>query len=102
MSDDPRHSRKVRISRRSAVGWFDPRSLFPTAQRAFVSALVGERTGRREILAALNGPLPARSLAGLKRRTRVTMGRCQGFFCYAELSRLTEGHFDCPKTEAAE
>lgn len=61
-----------------------------------------EMVTRREILAALNGPLPARSLAGLKRRTRVTMGRCQGFFCSAELSRLTEGHFDRPMTEAAE
>ncbi len=61
-----------------------------------------ELVTRREVLAALNGPLPARSLAGLKRRTRVTMGRCQGFFCSAELSRLTEGHFDRPMTEAAE
>src|SRR5690606_26187684 len=35
-----------------------------------------EMVTRREILAALDGPLPAQSLAGLKRRTRVTMGRC--------------------------
>lgn len=61
-----------------------------------------EMATRREILAALDGPLPARSLAGLKRRTRVTMGRCQGFFCSAELARLTEGHFDRPMAEKAE
>ncbi len=61
-----------------------------------------EMATRREILAALNGALPPRSLAGLKRRTRVTMGRCQGFFCTAELARLTEGHFDRPMAEAKE
>lgn len=61
-----------------------------------------EMATRREILAAFEGPLPARSLAGLKRRTRVTMGRCQGFFCTAELSRLTDGRFDRPMAERAE
>lgn len=58
-----------------------------------------ELATRREILAALDGPLPVQSLAGLKRRTRVTMGRCQGFFCSAELSKLTEGRFDRPMAE---
>ena len=60
-----------------------------------------ELATRREVLAALDGPLPARSLAGLKRRTRVTMGRCQGFFCSAELSRLTDGRFDLAMAEVA-
>jgi glycerol-3-phosphate dehydrogenase len=55
-----------------------------------------ELVTRREIEAALTGPLGARSLAGLKRRTRVTMGRCQGFYCLAELARLTEGRLDPP------
>lgn len=58
-----------------------------------------ELVTRREIMRALEGPLAARSLAGLKRRTRVTMGRCQGFYCSAELSRLTEGHFEQPMAE---
>lgn len=48
---------------------------------------------RKEIDAALSGPLPAHSLAGLKRRTRVTMGRCQGFYCMGTLSKLTAAHF---------
>jgi len=61
-----------------------------------------ELATRREILAALAGPLAARSLAGLKRRTRVTMGRCQGFFCSAELARLTDGRLDTPLAEVAE
>jgi glycerol-3-phosphate dehydrogenase len=60
-----------------------------------------ELATRREILAALEGPLGARSVAGLKRRTRVTMGRCQGFFCSAELSRLTDGRLDTPLAEVA-
>lgn len=55
-----------------------------------------ELVTRREIAAALDGPAPAHSLAGLKRRTRVTMGRCQGFYCSAELARLTEGRFTQP------
>jgi glycerol-3-phosphate dehydrogenase len=58
-----------------------------------------EMATKREILAALEGPLPAKTLAGLKRRTRVTMGRCQGFFCSAELARLTDGRFDKPMSE---
>lgn len=55
-----------------------------------------ERVTRREVEAALSGPLPARSLAGLKRRTRVTMGRCQGFYCSAELATVTKGRLAHP------
>ncbi len=53
----------------------------------------------REIRAALTGPLKARSLAGLKRLTRATMGRCQGFFCTARLAELTKDHFKLPLAE---
>lgn len=55
-----------------------------------------ELVTRREIENALHGPLPAGSLAGLKRRTRVTMGRCQGFYCSAELSEITAGLLEPP------
>ncbi|GAB4355666.1 MAG: NAD(P)/FAD-dependent oxidoreductase [Kiloniellaceae bacterium] len=55
-----------------------------------------ELVTRREIEAALTGPLPARSLAGLKRRTRVTMGRCQGFYCLGQLAEITAGRFATP------
>lgn len=51
-----------------------------------------ELVTRREILQALEWPLAPDSLAGLKRRTRAGMGRCQGFYCLAELCELTEGH----------
>ena len=50
----------------------------------------------REIEAALSGPLPARTPAGLKRRTRATMGRCQGFYCSAALARMTQGRLVQP------
>lgn len=48
-----------------------------------------ELVTRREIDAAMTGPLAPQTFAGLKRRTRVTMGRCQGFYCSAELSDMT-------------
>jgi glycerol-3-phosphate dehydrogenase len=51
---------------------------------------------RREVEAALQGPLAARSMGGLKRRTRVTMGRCQGFYCSAELAQVTGGRLAQP------
>ncbi len=55
-----------------------------------------EMVTEREIKAVLEGPLPAGSLAGLKRRTRATMGRCQGFYCSARLAELTKGMFAEP------
>ena len=55
-----------------------------------------ELVTRREIEAALCGPMAAQSLAGLKRRTRVTMGRCQGFHCTAALAELTRDRFAVP------
>jgi len=55
-----------------------------------------ELVTRREVQQALEGPLAANSIGGLKRRTRVTMGRCQGFYCSAQLSEMTAGKFDQP------
>ncbi|MCF6271827.1 MAG: NAD(P)/FAD-dependent oxidoreductase [Rhodobacteraceae bacterium] len=53
-----------------------------------------EKVTKREILAALDGPMPPATLQGLKRRTRVTMGRCQGFYCTPALAALTKGRLD--------
>jgi glycerol-3-phosphate dehydrogenase len=47
-----------------------------------------ERVTRGEILDAVRSPIPARTLDGLRRRTRALLGRCQGFFCLAEVSAL--------------
>ena len=48
---------------------------------------------RKDIDTALEGPLPAGDLGGLKRRTRCMMGRCQGFYCSANVATIAEGRF---------
>jgi glycerol-3-phosphate dehydrogenase len=51
-----------------------------------------ERATSGEIRDALRATVPAVDLDGLRRRTRAHMGRCQGFFCGAELAaRLDAG-----------
>lgn len=47
-----------------------------------------ERVTRGEIRDALGSPIPPSDLDGLRRRTRAVMGRCQGFFCGAEVDRM--------------
>jgi glycerol-3-phosphate dehydrogenase len=50
-----------------------------------------ERVSSGELRDACTGELPARDLGGLRRRTRAMNGRCQGFYCGAEvLSQLAE------------
>lgn len=51
---------------------------------------------RGEIEAALEGPLPATDLSGLKRRTRCLMGRCQGFYCSWRIAQITAGRLQLP------
>ena len=48
-----------------------------------------ERVTRAEIEIALEGTVPAGNLGGLRRRTRVMMGRCNGFYCSAKVAELT-------------
>ena len=55
-----------------------------------------ELVTEREVRRALEGPLAARSIGGLKRRTRAAMGRCQGFYCAARLAELAAGRLDEP------
>ena len=47
-----------------------------------------ERVTRGEIRDALASPMPPCDLDGMRRRTRALMGRCQGFFCGAEVDEL--------------
>ena len=47
-----------------------------------------ERVSRGEIRDALGSALPARSIDALRRRTRCLQGRCQGFFCLAEVASM--------------
>ena len=47
-----------------------------------------ERVTSGEIRDALASPLPPADIDGLRRRTRVQNGRCQGFYCAATISGL--------------
>src|SRR4051794_5555358 len=49
-----------------------------------------ERVTRGELRDALASPLPPADLDGLRRRTRAMNGRCQGFWCGADVTRLIE------------
>lgn len=49
-----------------------------------------ERVTRGEIVDACRSTIPATTLDGLRRRTRATLGRCQGFFCLAGVGALIE------------
>ncbi|MFI7534877.1 NAD(P)/FAD-dependent oxidoreductase [Streptosporangium sp. NPDC049376] len=49
-----------------------------------------ERVTEGEIRDALTSPIPPAGLEGLRRRTRAMNGRCQGFFCGAEIGNLLE------------
>ncbi len=53
-----------------------------------------ERVSRGELMDAMHAIIPAASLDALRRRTRASQGRCQGFNCHAALVKsLTEkGH----------
>jgi glycerol-3-phosphate dehydrogenase len=53
-----------------------------------------ERVTRDEVDAALASPIPPADLDGLRRRTRVLMGRCQGFFCGAEVAECMNARPD--------
>lgn len=44
-----------------------------------------------EITAAMQSDIPAGDFGGLRRRTRVCMGRCQGFYCGARVAAMTAG-----------
>jgi glycerol-3-phosphate dehydrogenase len=49
-----------------------------------------ERVTAGEIRDACRSPIPPPDLGGLRRRTRAMNGRCQGFFCAAEVGTVFE------------
>ncbi|MEI6166375.1 MAG: FAD-dependent oxidoreductase [bacterium] len=49
-----------------------------------------ERVSRGELTDAQNATIPATHLDGLRRRTRASQGRCQGFNCHAALVKTLE------------
>ncbi|MFA6939845.1 MAG: NAD(P)/FAD-dependent oxidoreductase [Clostridiaceae bacterium] len=52
-----------------------------------------------EILSAIRRPLGAKSLDGVKRRTRAGMGRCQSGFCSAKIVEILAKELNVPMTE---
>jgi len=51
-----------------------------------------ERVSRGELTDAMSATIPATNLDGLRRRTRASQGRCQGFNCHAALIKTLETH----------
>jgi glycerol-3-phosphate dehydrogenase len=49
-----------------------------------------ERVTRGEVRDALSSTIPPCDIDGLRRRTRALMGRCQGFYCGAEVTQLLD------------
>lgn len=47
-----------------------------------------ERVSAGEVVDATHAPIPARTLDGVRRRTRALQGRCQGFNCQAAVAAL--------------
>ena len=52
-----------------------------------------------EIRAAIRRPVGARSIDGVKRRTRAGMGRCQGAFCGPRVRELLSRELAIPVDE---
>ena len=50
-----------------------------------------ERVTEGEVRDALDSAVPATDVGGLRRRTRATNGRCQGFFCGAAIAARLAG-----------
>ncbi|MBI5117562.1 NAD(P)/FAD-dependent oxidoreductase [Candidatus Poribacteria bacterium] len=55
-----------------------------------------EMVTRKEMEDALSSLLPPGDMGGLKRRTRCTMGRCQGYYCGHKVAQLAQGRLKEP------
>lgn len=58
-----------------------------------------EKVTEGEIVASINKPAGARSLDGVKRRTRAGMGRCQGGFCSPRVMEILSRELGIPMEE---
>jgi glycerol-3-phosphate dehydrogenase len=64
-------------------GYPEPSALAATDPRYGQVVCVCEQVSAAEIAAALSSTIPARSIDGVRKRTRATYGRCQGAICAA-------------------
>lgn len=58
-----------------------------------------EKVTEAEIVAAVNSPVPARTVDAVKRRVRAGMGRCQGGFCSTRVMEIISAELGIPMRE---
>ncbi len=88
-------------------GILDPKTLSKEAYAALIAAQPAygnvicrcEVVTEGEILDAIHRPVGARSLDGIKRRTRAQMGRCQGGFCSPRIIEILARELDVPMSD---
>jgi glycerol-3-phosphate dehydrogenase len=56
-----------------------------------------ENVSEAEVVRALNGKIPAKSLDGVKRRTRAGQGRCQAGFCMPRIVEIASREMNIGK-----
>ncbi|HYM50440.1 MAG TPA: NAD(P)/FAD-dependent oxidoreductase [Candidatus Limnocylindrales bacterium] len=73
-----------------------PERLFKLDRRYAQVVCACEQVSAAEIAAALTSGVPARSIEGIRKRTRATGGRCQGSVCLAGVAFLCSLHTGLP------
>ena len=58
-----------------------------------------QKVTRAELLQAVHNPLGAKTMSGIKFRTRAMMGRCQGGYCQMRMSRMLEEECQLKETQ---
>lgn len=58
-----------------------------------------ENVTKAEILEAIHNPLGVHTVAGIKNRTRASMGRCQGGYCETRITALIEKEWGISETQ---
>lgn len=86
LTAEPRPADQVVRIRREPLGRLDERPYLRGGSGPIVCHCA--HVTADEIQSACVGPLPAVDIDGLRRRTRTMTGRCQGFYCTAEVMRL--------------
>jgi glycerol-3-phosphate dehydrogenase len=96
---DARRKRHIRPVRVPSMRAGDPRPWESSDDPAYREMVCHcERVSVGAVRDALGSPLPPRSLKALQRRTRVMLGRCQGFYCGSRVRRMLEtGGSDAPR-----
>ncbi|MBK8418747.1 FAD-dependent oxidoreductase [Candidatus Villigracilis saccharophilus] len=84
--------RKVKLPSIGEAGIRPHQDAAMIAQNAAYAEIVChcERVSRAELMDAMRAPIAATSLDALRRRTRASQGRCQGFNCHAALVKTLE------------